>query len=148
MVKLMRDNGLIAGDIDLSHEDVRLMFAPLWDGTARKELLLQRCSACGAFRHPPSPDLPSCLSDQHEWVAASGRGTVYTYAVVRQALGRGWEGRYLRRRRDRVRTKGNAFSHQRRHVDPDAVQWHAPVEVVYLERADAATLPLFQPRSA
>jgi len=33
-------------------------------------------------------------------------------------------------------------------VDPDAVQIGMPVEVVYLERADAATLPLFQPRSA
>ena len=33
-------------------------------------------------------------------------------------------------------------------VDPGAVEIGMPVEVVYVERADAATLPLFQPRSA
>jgi hypothetical protein len=124
------------------------MFAPLWDGTARKELLLQRCSACGAFRHPPSPICRSCLSDQHEWVAASGRGTVYTYAVVRQALGRGWEEKVPYVVAVIELDEGPRFLTNVVNVDPDAVQIGMPVEVVYLERADAATLPLFQPRSA
>ena len=64
---------------------------PFWDGCARAELLLQRCTACQAHRHPPSPICPRCLSDQHTWVRASGRGTVYTFVVVRETRARGWD---------------------------------------------------------
>lgn len=59
---------------------------PFWHGCARGELLLQRCKSCLAYRHPPSPICPECLSPDHEWVAAEGRGTVYTFVIVRQAL--------------------------------------------------------------
>ena len=124
------------------------MFTELWDGTARKELLLQRCSACGTFRHPPSPICQNCLSDQHEWVPASGRGSVYTFAVVRQALGRGWEEKVPYVVAVIELDEGPRFLSNVINVDPDAVEIGMPVEVVYVERADAATLPLFQPRSA
>jgi uncharacterized protein len=124
------------------------MFTPLWDGTARKELLMQRCSACGAFRHPPSPICQKCLSDRHEWVPASGRGSVYTFAVVRQALGRGWEEKVPYVVAVIELDEGPRFLSNVINVDPDAVQIGMPVEVTYVERTDAATLPLFQPRSA
>ncbi len=122
------------------------MFTPLWDGTSRKELLIQRCNACGAFRHPPSPICQNCLSDQHEWVPASGRGSVYTFAVVRQALGRGWEEKVPYVVAVIELEEGPRFLSNVVNVDPDAVRIGMPVEVTYLERADAATLPLFQPR--
>ena len=66
---------------------------PFWDGCARGELLLQHCGACGTLRHPPSPICPHCRSTEHAWVPANGRGTVYTYTVVRQALAKGWDAR-------------------------------------------------------
>jgi len=72
--------------LPIPNEDTR----PFWDGCAREELLLQRCGACGAYRHPPSPTCPKCLSTDAEWVAASGNGTVYTYVVVHQALDPAW----------------------------------------------------------
>jgi uncharacterized OB-fold protein len=124
------------------------MFTPLWDGTERKELLLQRCSACAVFRHPPSPICQSCLSAAHEWVAASGRGTVYTYAVVRQALGRGWEDKLPYVVAVIELDEGPRFLTNLVDVEPEAVQIGMPVEVTYVERADAATLPLFRPRGA
>jgi len=64
---------------------------PFWDGCARGELLLQRCSDCATLRHPPSPICPHCRSARAEWIPAGGRGTVYTFTIVRQALGKGWE---------------------------------------------------------
>jgi uncharacterized OB-fold protein len=124
------------------------MFTPLWDGTARNELLLQRCSACGAFRHPPSPICQNCLSDRAEWVPASGRGTVYTFAVVRQALGRGWEEKVPYVVAVIELDEGPRFLSNVVNVDPDTVRIGLPVEVTYVERTDAPTLPLFQPRSA
>lgn len=64
---------------------------PFWDGCARDELLLQRCLSCQAYRHPPSPRCHVCLSADHEWVQASGRGVVYSFVIVHHALNSAWE---------------------------------------------------------
>jgi hypothetical protein len=111
-------------------------------------LELQRCNACGAFRHPPSPICQNCLSDQHEWVPASGRGSLYTYAVVRQALGRGWEEKVPYIVAVIELDEGPRFLSNLIDVEPEAVQIGMPLEVTYAERADAPPLPLFRPRSA
>ena len=59
---------------------------PFWDGCRRRVLLVQRCTRCAAFRHPPSPVCWRCRGFEHEWVAASGRGTLFSYAVVHRAF--------------------------------------------------------------
>lgn len=64
---------------------------PFWDGCARGELLLQRCLSCRTYRHPPSPRCHVCLSANHEWIRASGRGALYSYVVVHHALNPAWE---------------------------------------------------------
>jgi uncharacterized OB-fold protein len=55
-----------------------------WEGCARGELWLQRCGACGTLRHRPRALCPKCLSDETEYVQASGRGTVHTFTVTHQ----------------------------------------------------------------
>ena len=55
-----------------------------WEGCGRGELVLQRCRACGTIQHRPRGLCASCLADDIEHFVASGRGTVYTYSVVRQ----------------------------------------------------------------
>lgn len=60
---------------------------PFWDGTRAGEFRLQRCSACAeVFSLPASPVCPACLSQDVEWFAASGRGTVFSYTVVHHAF--------------------------------------------------------------
>lgn len=63
---------------------------PFWEGCSRGELLLQQCDACGHYRHPPNPVCPECLSTDATWTPASGRGAVYTFSVVHQALDPAW----------------------------------------------------------
>jgi len=53
-----------------------------WDGVERGELLIQKCSSCGALRHPPRPMCGECQSLEWETVASQGRGTVYSYVVM------------------------------------------------------------------
>lgn len=53
-----------------------------WEGVERHELLLQRCTACGALRQP-SPGCLACGSLDWDTVAASGRGSVHTWIVSR-----------------------------------------------------------------
>ena len=52
-----------------------------WHGLKEHKLLLQKCSACGEMRHPPTPVCPTCHSFEIEYVESTGKGTVYTYTV-------------------------------------------------------------------
>jgi uncharacterized protein len=60
---------------------------PYWEGLAQGELRIQRCKTCTKAVFYPRAICPHCHSDQLEWIAASGRGTIYTYTVVHQAFG-------------------------------------------------------------
>ncbi len=59
---------------------------PFWDGVAREELLLPRCSLCHGWQWYPSEAGVCCAGAFHEWVAVSGRGTIHTYTYVRRAF--------------------------------------------------------------
>ena len=59
---------------------------PFWDACARRELRIQRCGACGRFRHPPMPRCPRCRSDAIAWAQVPGTGVVYTYTIVRHPV--------------------------------------------------------------
>jgi hypothetical protein len=54
-----------------------------YEAARRGELVFQRCSTCGKFRHYPRPACPECLSRGFTWERSSGRGTVYTWTIVR-----------------------------------------------------------------
>lgn len=53
---------------------------------AQGELRLQRCKECELMRYPPGPACPWCAGNTFEWVAVSGRGTVYSYTEVRHPV--------------------------------------------------------------
>jgi uncharacterized OB-fold protein len=51
-----------------------------WTGGRSDELLIERCSACDRWQHPPTGQCETCRGPvTHEPV--SGRGTVFTYTV-------------------------------------------------------------------
>lgn len=56
--------------------------APFWEACARHELVIQRCSTCNRFRHPPRPMCPGCRSFDHAWVPASGRARVWSWVIA------------------------------------------------------------------
>jgi uncharacterized OB-fold protein len=58
---------------------------PFWDAAAKGTLLVKKCSACGEVHYYPRPLCPFCFSDKTEWLAASGRATIYSYSVMRRA---------------------------------------------------------------
>ena len=58
---------------------------PFWDGLAADLIRLQRCRECTSWIFYPRPRCSTCLSDALDWHTVSGRGTVYTYTVARQA---------------------------------------------------------------
>ena len=66
-------------DPDISMETERY-----WAAARQGVLLLKRCRACGVTHYYPRAVCPRCLSGDTEWVAASGKGRIYTYSVMRR----------------------------------------------------------------
>jgi uncharacterized protein len=60
---------------------------PFWQATGRGELLLQRCTSCDRISWPVRSFCPHCGAPALVPLAASGRGAVYSYTVVRKSGG-------------------------------------------------------------
>jgi uncharacterized OB-fold protein len=60
--------------------------AAFWEGTARGELLVQVCDACGRWRMPPRPMCPHCQSTSVRWDPTSGRGLIWSFIVAHPPL--------------------------------------------------------------
>jgi len=56
-----------------------------WDAANEGRLLVKRCDDCGAHHHYPRDHCPFCFSPHTQWCEASGRGTIYSYSVMRRA---------------------------------------------------------------
>ena len=56
-----------------------------WDAAAKGKLLVRKCTSCGELHHYPRTICPFCFSDKTEWITASGKGTIYSFSVMRRA---------------------------------------------------------------
>jgi uncharacterized OB-fold protein len=56
--------------------------APFWAAAERRQLVIQRCAACGVYQFYPRPFCLRCGSDAVEWVPARGTGTIYAQTTV------------------------------------------------------------------
>ena len=57
---------------------------PFWDAAREGRLLVPFCAACGRAHWYPRAICPFCASDKVEWREASGKGTIYTFSVMRR----------------------------------------------------------------
>ena len=60
--------------------------AGFWRAAAEGRLDVQRCTACGAHRHPPTEGCYRCRSLDWQWDTLPGTGRVFTYTWVVQPL--------------------------------------------------------------
>jgi uncharacterized OB-fold protein len=74
------ESGFLLPDLDDDYA------APFWKGTARRELLVQACGACGQRRIPPRPMCPVCRSLNSTWQQLSGRGTIWSFVIAHPPL--------------------------------------------------------------
>ena len=58
--------------------------APYFEAAARGVLVIERCKACGSYMAPGVSLCTECLSEDLEWVEASGRATLFTFGVMHQ----------------------------------------------------------------
>jgi uncharacterized OB-fold protein len=113
-----------------------------WTGGRDGELLIVRCGACGFWVHPPSPRCPKCLSDAVAPSAVSGRGTVYSYTINRQAWVPGLEVPFVLAIVELDEQPGLRLMTNLVDCPPEEAEIGMPVEVAFVERGEAF-VPVF-----
>jgi uncharacterized OB-fold protein len=68
--------------------------AELYGFWARGELRLQRCAACGEWRHPPRYRCAACASDAVTWDLASGKARVFSWTITHRSVDPAFEAPY------------------------------------------------------
>lgn len=124
--------------------------AGFWAGTARGELLVQACAACGAWRMPPRPMCPVCRSTDVRWEATSGRGTIWSFIVPHPPLLPAYAALapynvvvVALEERPEIRFVGNLLASATgaiNEIDPATIRIGEPVRVVY-QQVEDVTLP-------
>jgi uncharacterized OB-fold protein len=61
-----------------------------WDAAAEHRLLLRRCRSCSTLQYPPELCCLHCQAEEFELAEATGRGVIYSYAVVDRPLHAGF----------------------------------------------------------
>ncbi|MEV6316803.1 bifunctional MaoC family dehydratase N-terminal/OB-fold nucleic acid binding domain-containing protein [Streptomyces sp. NPDC051776] len=116
--------------------------AGFWEGVARHELLLQRCTRCGTLRFPWLPGCNACASADWDTVRASGSGTVHSYVVMHHPPFPAFDPPYavaLVELAEGVRMISNVTG-----VPYDKVRIGMPVELEFHAADEELTLPVFR----
>lgn len=53
---------------------------------AEHDYRLQKCTACGLIRYPPTTACPWCARPESEWVSVEGKGAVHSYGEILHAI--------------------------------------------------------------
>lgn len=120
--------------------------APYWDGCRDGKLMIQRCSSCGHYQFYPRLLCTECMSDQGEWISASGRGKVVSFTIVRQAISAAYAADVPYVIALIQLDEGPTLMSNVIQSDPERVTMGMPVEVVFEAWSEEITVPKFRPR--
>ena len=120
---------------------------PFWDGLKKHELLIQKCPDCGAYQFYPRSACIKCMSENIEWVKASGKGKVYSYTIAHRPARPAFTEDVpyniaIIELEEGVRMTSNLVE-----IGNDDIRVDMPVEIVYDDVTPEITLPKFKPAS-
>ncbi|MEW6443264.1 MAG: Zn-ribbon domain-containing OB-fold protein [bacterium] len=118
---------------------------PFWQAAREGKLVIQKCSDCHGHIFYPRLLCPHCGSQRLAWTEASGRGTIYSYTVVRSNAPSAFleDMPYVVaviRLAEGVQMLSNIVG-----CDPDQLACDMPVEVVFETLTEEFKLPKFRP---
>ena len=118
---------------------------PYWAAGRARELRFQRCTTCKAWRHPPGPMCPQCLSMESEWALASGTATLLSWVVVHPPVLPAWKERtpfvvVLVQCAEGPRTMGNLLG-----ATADDLRMDMPMAVDFAPSIDGDVVPQWRP---
>jgi uncharacterized OB-fold protein len=115
-----------------------------FEACARRELVLQRCAACGTLRYYPRALCPKCLSAKTEYQRTSGRGRVYTFTVTYQNQAPGFRDELPYVMAYVQLDEGPRILTNIVQTDPQTVKIGMPVEVVFEDFDEGLAIAKFQ----
>jgi uncharacterized OB-fold protein len=118
---------------------------PYWDACRKGKLTVQQCKDCETLTFIPQHCCGKCLSENLEWVESSGRGTLYSFTTVHRPQQPAFDVPYTVVVVELE--EGYYMLSNLRGVEPEDVKIGLPLEVVFEERSEEITLPLFQVRA-
>ena len=111
---------------------------PYWDAAAEQRLMLKRCRSCNDVHYYPRSICPICFSPDTEWLQASGKGTIYSFSVMRRAPVP-YAIAYV------TLEEGITMMTNIVECDFDQLSIGQPVEVTFRDTEGGASLPVFRP---
>jgi len=120
-----------------------------WEGARQQRLMVQRCEACRSMQYPPDVACIRCQSTQLEPTQVSGRGTLYSYAVVDRAYHAGFVDAvpYTVALVELVEQSGLRMITNIVDAEPEQLRVGMDLDVVF-ERRRGMVLPQFRPVGA
>jgi uncharacterized OB-fold protein len=119
-------------------------------GWLQRRLLLNRCSACGTWHHPPRPVCPKCWSFDVVPTEASGRGTVHLLVRLHQgprAPGVDYSKPLPVVAVELAEQVGLRYTSSIVNCEPEDVHIDMPVTLTWIERY-GAPFPVFEPAAS
>lgn len=120
--------------------------APFWTGGERDELLIQRCSHCRTWQHPPLPICAKCRTETVAPQPVSGKGKVKTYTVNHQAWLPGLEAPFVIAAIE-LDEQAELYVYSNILAPADSVTSGMRVQVCF-ENHEDVWLPMFEPEEA
>ena len=120
--------------------------APFWEAARRQELVVQRCRGCGAHRFPAREICSRCLSREAVWERVSGRGTVFSFAVMHQVYHPGFADAVPYAIVVVELVEGARMLSNLVDCPVERIEIGMPVEAVFEPLTPEVTLPKFRPR--
>ena len=127
---------------------------PFFDAARQGVLLLRRCHACSTFMSPTGgigmplrPRCVACFSADLEWAPATGRGTLYSFALMHQVYDPAFAGEVpyniaVVELDEGVRMTSNVVG-----CANEELRIGMPLEVTFERVSEDGAVPKFRPRA-
>ncbi|MGB3072145.1 MAG: Zn-ribbon domain-containing OB-fold protein [Ottowia sp.] len=129
----------IAQDRELPSPAITPENQAYFDGTGKGVLMLKYCDACERFHFYPRAICPHCFSERTRWVEASGKGTIYTFSVLRLGTPTPFALAYVQL------DEGPRMMTNLVDCDLDALEIGMPVRLVCKPSANGTMIAMFTP---
>ena len=109
-----------------------------WNAAREGRFVVPTCTACGRAHWYPRAICPFCSSGEIAWRDASGRGTIYTFSVMRRAK-EPYVIAYV------TLAEGPTMMTNIVDCDFDSLHIGQPVSVVFKDTENGPPVPMFTP---
>jgi uncharacterized OB-fold protein len=119
--------------------------APFWQAARDRRLVVQRCSACGYYNHPPRRVCDACLSQDLTFAPVSGKGKIFSFTIMHQRDVVGFENEapFINLVVELDEQPLLLMVSDRPLTERDRVRIGAAVEVYFEDRGDGSMIPEF-----